>query len=747
MRILLVDNYDSYTYNLFHLLATAAGDEPLVLANDDPQLTDIDQLDVDCVVISPGPGRPQQPTDLGWGWELLDRHPELPVLGVCLGHQAIAFQAGAQVREQSARHGHPDEIRHDDDALFGGIPQRFTAVRYHSLQVTEPLPAQLTATAWAADGTVMALRHRRLPRWGVQFHPESIGTEHGLLLARNFLALAAASPRTAGRRSPAPPPAPAPASVPAPGRTAPPTGDRWRRDITVIEAAVDTEAAFLQLYAEAPYSFWLDGSDTASGRSRFSFLGDTSGPYSEVLRYRVGSGQVEVRHPDGTTTPEPGTIFDVLDRRLTARRPADRLGHRRHADDALGHRRHVGDDLPFDLDGGYVGYFGYETKADCAATTARVADTPDAVWMFADRLIVVDHQQRRTYLLALSRDPGGRTAADDWLSMTATRLRDFVVDRSEAATSRPVRAESYLANAESCQPGSAAELTAGTAEVGLGWWAMPSRDRRRYLADIEAALVQLRRGESYEICLTNEIRLPPVDDPLAYFRTLRRINPAPYAAYLRLADIAVVSSSPERFLRIHRDGTVVSTPVKGTAARGSDPRRDDELRRGLTTSAKTRAENLMIVDLVRNDLGRVCEVGSIEVPRFMVTETYPTVHQLVSTIQGRLRPDVSPVDCARACFPGGSMTGAPKLRTMEIIDRLEDRARGVYSGALGYFGLDGGADLSIVIRTAVAAGDATTVGVGGAIVLDSDPVDEYAETMLKARALLDAYRLTTRSMR
>ncbi|WP_326553166.1 aminodeoxychorismate synthase component I [Micromonospora sp. NBC_01813] len=720
MRILLVDNYDSYTYNLFHLLAVAAGSEPVVLANDDPRLTAVEQLDVGCVVISPGPGRPQQLTDLGWGWELLDRHPGLPVLGVCLGHQAIALHAGAQVREQLPRHGHLDEVRHDGDALFAGMPQRFTAVRYHSLQVVEPLPAELAATAWAADGTVMAVRHRRLPRWGVQFHPESIGTEHGLALARNFLALAADSGPVGGRRPPVATPAPAPAgpseSAPAPGPPSVPSVGGWHRDVAVIESEIDTEAAFLQLYAGSPYSFWLDGSDTADGRSRFSFLGDAAGPHAEVLRYQVGSGRVEVARPDGSTGFEPGTIFDVLDRRLADRRLA-------------------ADDLPFDLGGGYVGYFGYETKADCAATTARLADTPDAVWMFADRLIVVDHQRRRTYLVALSAAAApaaevpaadtGRAASRAWLTATATTLRHLAATRPEPLP----------------------EPLAPTADAQLGRWAVPARDRPRYLADIDAALRQLRRGESYEICLTNQLRLPAIEDPLAYFRVLRRINPAPYAAYLRLADVAVASSSPERFLRIRRDGTVSSTPIKGTAARGADPRHDDELRRGLTDAPKTRAENLMIVDLVRNDLGRVCEIGSVEVPRFMATETYPTVHQLVSTVQGRLRPATSPVDCVRACFPGGSMTGAPKLRTMEIIDRLEGEARGIYSGALGYFGLTGGADLSIVIRTAVATGDGVTVGVGGAIVLDSDPADEYAETMLKARALLTAYQLATRSVR
>lgn len=249
---------------------------------------------------------------------------------------------------------------------------------------------------------------------------------------------------------------------------------------------------------------------------------------------------------------------------------------------------------------------------------------------------------------------------------------------------------------------------------------------------------QLRAGESYEICLTNQVRLPAEPDLLTDYRRLRRINPAPYAAYLRFGDLTVACSSPGRFLRVDRSRGVESKPIKGTAPRGADPVEDEQRRASLRRCAKTRAENLMIVELLRNDLGRVAETSSVCVPSYLAIETYTTVHQLVSTVRGTLRPEVSAVRCAQVCFPGGSMTGAPKHRTMEIIDRLESEARGVYSGALGYFGLAGGADLNVVIRTVVQYGDEVTVGAGGAIVLASDPQAEYDEMILKALAPLRA---------
>jgi para-aminobenzoate synthetase len=265
------------------------------------------------------------------------------------------------------------------------------------------------------------------------------------------------------------------------------------------------------------------------------------------------------------------------------------------------------------------------------------------------------------------------------------------------------------------------------------------RGRTQYLADIARSQAALMAGESYEVCLTDQITTTASPEPFELYRLLRRRNPAPFSAYLKLgADLAIVSSSPERFLSVDRDGRVEARPIKGTAARSADPERDSAIPGELRGDEKTFAEHLMIVDLLRNDLGRVCEVDSVTVPELMVVEPYPTVHQLVSTIEGYLEGDRTPVECVRACFPGGSMTGAPKLRTMSIIDDIERCARGVYSGAIGYFGADGVVDLNIVIRTIVLRPGATTIGAGGAIVMQSDPVEEFDEILLKARAPMTA---------
>ncbi|MFN8163970.1 MAG: anthranilate synthase component I family protein [Solirubrobacterales bacterium] len=281
---------------------------------------------------------------------------------------------------------------------------------------------------------------------------------------------------------------------------------------------------------------------------------------------------------------------------------------------------------------------------------------------------------------------------------------------------------------------------------GAGGEARPSasrsssglRSHQRYLDDIDACKRYLVDGETYEICLTNKITADISPDPFPLYRTLRRINPAPFSAYLRMGDAAVLSPSPERF-PLDRPRSLGRGEADQGYHQGEGAGRDVRLAERPGTDEKNCcAENLMITDLLRNDLGVVCEIGTVHVPYLMHVESYETVHQLVSTVRGLLREELEPPDCIRACFPGGSMTGAPKKRTMELIDGLEGEARGVYSGAIGYLGLSGGCDLNIVIRTIVMDGETTTIGVGGAIVMQSDAEDEYQEILLKGRAPMQA---------
>jgi para-aminobenzoate synthetase len=670
LRTLLIDNYDSYTYNLYQLLAQVNGTEPDVVTND-IEVSALALTDYDAIVISPGPGHPGHPRDFGVCAHVLTT-ATIPVLGVCLGHQGLALSEGGRVVPAPApRHGHVSRIRHNDDLLFDGIPTEFAAVRYHSLAVAEPLPVQLAAIAWSEDNVVMALRHRGLPRWGVQFHPESIESEHGLALLRNFRDMSSAHHRST-------PP------IATPTRRASVSADpplRYRAHVRRLSEAVDTEAAFVRLHGDSTEAFWLDSSRVEEGLSRFSFLGDCAGPLSEVIRYRVGD------QPD---------IFEKLRKEL-ARRTIN------------------APEVPFDFTGGYVGYFGYELKADSLRTpNSHVAQYPDATWLFADRFVAVDHLEQHTYLVALSIDAPTEIAAAQWLDATAATL---------AALPSPP------------------ELPTVTANLDIAPWL--TRDRHDYLRDVELCKQRLRAGESYEINLTTAAVIPATEPGLTTYRRLRRLNPAPYAAYLRTPDVEVACSSPERFLRIDTDRGVETKPIKGTIPRGRTAAADELQRLALADDRKTRAENLMIVDLLRNDLGRVCTVGSVRVPVLMAVESYQTLHHLVSTVRGELRADLDAIDCVRACFPGGSMTGAPKLRTCEIIDKIEDGPRGVYSGTIGLLGCNGTVDLNVVIRTMVLVNQQWHIGAGGAIVLDSDAAAEYDEMLLKAAAPIRALPVPT----
>jgi para-aminobenzoate synthetase len=693
LKTLLIDNHDSFTYNLFQLLAEANGDEPIVVHNDVASWAELAELGFHNIVISPGPGRPDQAADFGVCAEAI-RAASVPLLGVCLGHQGLCWVHGGRVvGAPEVMHGRISAVLHDGSPLFAGIPREFQAVRYHSLCVEQPLPAALTPIARANDGVLMAVAHRTRPQWGVQFHPESICTDHGRRLLANFRDLTcdlggAPGGARRSRRAGA-------GAVEAHG--GPDSGGgrglarRAKLALRVerLDTLYDTERAFVALYGASDTAFWLDNS-RLDERARFSFMGDASGPLGATVTYDVHHRELRIERADRAEVLRE-SIFDYLSREMR------RMHHPSH-------------DLPFDFNCGFVGYFGYELKADCDGSDAHRSSMPDAAFRFVDRLIAFDHREHRTYLLCAT-DPERVEDADRWIAETRLRL-----------ASLPPLGPPERDGPERHEP------------AGFRL----SRSHDQYLDDIATCKQRLREGETYEVCLTNRITAELAVDPLPLYRTLRRVNPAPFSAYLRFGDSAVLSSSPERFLSVDRERWVEAKPIKGTCPRGATPAEDVRLGEELRTSEKNRAENLMIADLLRNDLGMVCEVGTVHVPHLMHVESYETVHQLVSTVRGLLRADLEPPDCIRACFPGGSITGAPKKRTMEIIDQLEGAARGVYSGAIGYLGLGGGCDLSIVIRTIVVEGEWATLGVGGAIVMQSDAEDEFRETLLKARAPLAA---------
>jgi anthranilate/para-aminobenzoate synthase component I len=260
----------------------------------------------------------------------------------------------------------------------------------------------------------------------------------------------------------------------------------------------------------------------------------------------------------------------------------------------------------------------------------------------------------------------------------------------------------------------------------------------RYLEMIRGAQVFIARGDAYQLCVTTHLTLQGKVDPVELHRVMRDSNPTHHQALIRWADVTIVSASPETFVSLSKEGVVSTRPIKGTRPRGSTPTEDQALAQELLQSDKERAENLMIVDLMRNDLSRVCETGTVQVPELLVVESYATVHQLVSTITGQVREGLDVVDLLEATFPAGSMTGAPKKRAVEILQELEGRPRGLYSGAYGVWRADGSAEFAMTIRTAVVGSESLTVGVGGGITALSEPAEEIREVGIKAKAFLRA---------
>ena len=375
--------------------------------------------------------------------------------------------------------------------------------------------------------------------------------------------------------------------------------------------------------------------------------------------------------------------------------------------------------------GGAVGYFGYELAQHLERLPFARADDmhfPDLVVGFHDVVISFDHHERRAWICSSGLP---ETLASRRRARASERLREI------AARVSGVGAGS--------DPGSELALTRGPVEVTANF------TRLAYENAVQRVIDYILAGDIFQANLSQcfTARLPDEVTPYDLYRRQRALNPAPFAAYLKLGDIVIASASPERFLRL-ADGRVETCPIKGTRRRGTSPAEDRELAAALESSVKDRAENVMIVDLLRNDLSRVCRDGTVDVPALCELEAFATVFHLVSTVTGELRAGIGALDLLAACFPGGSITGAPKIRAMEIIAELEPTRRGPYCGSIGYIGFDGSMDTSIVIRTYAMRGRHVTFQAGGGIVADSRPADEYDETLAKAAALINGLSGTLR---
>ncbi|KAA6187265.1 aminodeoxychorismate synthase component I [Thiohalocapsa marina] len=447
--------------------------------------------------------------------------------------------------------------------------------------------------------------------------------------------------------------------------------------------------ALFEYIADRPWAAFLDSGWPLCEQGRYDIL--TANPRRTLV---CRGGQTEIRDAAGTQMSREDP-FALL---------RHALGQHLNAQPGAAAEPIPG--IPFR--GGALGWFGYDLarRIETLPTLALDAEQlPEMAVGLYDWALVVDHRQARSRLVW----SGPEMPAA--LPRLAALFREQIREQIRQPAPPQQRAFQALAKPQ-------ANLT-----------------RAAYGAAFARIQRYIRNGDCYQVNLAQRFAAPVQGDTWEAYRRLRRLSPAPFSAYLRTPYGRVLSASPERFLQLH-NGDVTTRPIKGTRPRGADAAADAALARALADSPKDRAENLMIVDLLRNDIGRVCEIGSVHTPELFAVERFATVHHLVSTIRGRLRPGEDSASLLRACFPGGSITGAPKIRAMQIIEELEPHRRGIYCGAIGYLGVDGNMDTNIAIRTLVESDEVMRCWAGGGIVADSEVEAEYQETLDKAAAML-----------
>ena len=448
-----------------------------------------------------------------------------------------------------------------------------------------------------------------------------------------------------------------------------------------------------RLLADESYSFFLDSGTDSPTLGRYSFAG--SQPF---LIFRSKGTSLQFDWGDGVEQ-RSGNPFDALREILT---------------------RFQSRSLPGapPLIGG-VGYLGYPLRCfieELPTTTHDDLKLPDCYFAFYDVVVVFDHLSNRVYLC---RSNAGENSANRH-QQQVEKLRSILQSENYPSQLRSEGFKSHVSHFKKSPIRS-------------------NFSKADYLSTVQRAKAYIASGDIYQVNLSQRLSISTDLPPAELYARLRQLSPVPYGAYLHCGDFHVLSASPERFLRFSPSNRTVETrPIKGTRPRGLTPELDRKLADELLHSEKDLAELLMIVDLERNDLGRVCEIASIHVPERVALESYSNIHHLVATVRGTLRGDADRIDLLKSCFPGGSITGAPKIRAMELIDELEPTNRGVYTGSIGYFGFDGTMDLNIAIRTCILKQERAYFHVGGGIVADSAPEAEYQETLDKAGSWIAA---------
>jgi para-aminobenzoate synthetase component 1 len=427
-------------------------------------------------------------------------------------------------------------------------------------------------------------------------------------------------------------------------------------------------------------------SSLEAGTGRYAVLGIEP----ELIFWSKGK-KVEISYQNGRKYKKKGDVLKILDYYFRKFRVEQKISSK------------------FPFNGGAIGYFAYEFGRQIESCVPRATQDkvriPDLYLGFYRNLYVEDKLKKKTYLVY--DEQKNYTKMKRWIEV-AREQKQAEWKKPEIKNDRGKEKKiAYNSNFT----------------------------KQEYLQTLKKIKAYLRAGEVYQVCLTQTLTAPYLGKGDQLYLNLCEINPAPFSAYLHCGGFEIISSSPERFMKVEK-GIIETCPIKGTIKRGAASEEDERLKQELLDSEKEKAELTMIVDLERNDLGKICEFGTVKVVKHRELKAYPTVFHTVSTIRGKLRDNIFQTDIMRAVFPGGSITGAPKIRAMEILAELESTTRGAYTGSIGYFGFDGYMDTSIVIRTILLKKRVAYLGVGGGIVLDSDPEKEFRETMLKARAQL-----------